>query len=90
MHEQKQFGFPIEITEYAIEVSRDTLENWQSEFLQLIWQVSGLALLLYIDSPQSKESDDRAEAKLDPILTKVDPHHARQLIKKIDTKYLRL
>ena len=33
---------------------RDTLENWQSEFLQLIWQVVALTYLWYIGSPQSK------------------------------------
>jgi hypothetical protein len=27
---------------------RDTFENWQSEFLQLIWQVAGLSYLWYI------------------------------------------
>lgn len=40
-------------------MSRDTLENWQSEFLQLVWQVAGLTYLLYVGSPQSKEEDDR-------------------------------
>jgi hypothetical protein len=34
---------------------RETLENWQSEFLQLIWQVVALTYLWYIGSPQSKE-----------------------------------
>jgi hypothetical protein len=52
---------------------RDTMENWQSEFLQLIWQVAGLAFLLYIGSPQSKEGDDRKEEKLDYIVEKLDP-----------------
>jgi hypothetical protein len=33
-------------SEYAIEMGRDTLENWQSEFLQLLWQVVGLAYFL--------------------------------------------
>ena len=33
---------------------RDTFENWQSEFLQLIWQVVGLAYFLYVGSPSSK------------------------------------
>jgi hypothetical protein len=47
-------------------MSRDTLENWQPEFLQLLWQV-GLALFLYVGSPQSKEGDDRKGAKLDEI-----------------------
>lgn len=27
---------------------------WQSEFLQLLWQIGGLAFLLYGGSPQSK------------------------------------
>jgi hypothetical protein len=49
-----------------------TLENWQSEFLQLIWQVAGLAFLYFWGSSQSKESDDRIEAKLDEILTRLD------------------
>ena len=45
-----------------------TFENWQSEFLQLIWQAAGLALLLFWGSSQSKESDERVEAKLDALL----------------------
>jgi hypothetical protein len=31
-----------------------TFESWHSEFLQLLWQVCGLAYLLYVGSPQSK------------------------------------
>jgi len=45
-----------------------TFENWQSEFLQLIWQAAGLALFYYWGSSQSRESDDRVEAKLDALL----------------------
>jgi hypothetical protein len=45
-----------------------TFENWQSEFLQLVWQAVGLALLLFWGSSQSKESDERIEAKLDALL----------------------
>jgi hypothetical protein len=41
------------IEEYTVMTMRDTFENWQSEFLQLIWQVAGLTYLLYIGSPQS-------------------------------------
>ena len=66
---------------------RDTLENWQSEFLQLIWQVAGLALLLYVGSPQSKESDDRVEAKLDAVLHRLDPENAERLIAEINATY---
>jgi hypothetical protein len=49
-----------------------TFENWQSEFLQLIWQAAGLAFLLFWGSSQSKESDERIEAKLDVLLTAMD------------------
>jgi hypothetical protein len=52
-----------------------TFENWQSEFLQLVWQAAGLALFYFWGSSQSKESDERVEAKLDRLLKEqgVDP-----------------
>jgi hypothetical protein len=72
-NEQQAHNQPIIFSDYFIEMMRDTMENWQSEFLQLIWQVAGLAFLLYIGSPQSKEGDDRKEEKLDYIVEKLDP-----------------
>src|SRR5262245_48086370 len=45
-----------------------TFENWQSEFLQLCWQAAGLALFYYWGSSQSREENDRIEAKLDLLL----------------------
>lgn len=45
-----------------------TFENWQSEFLQLIWQAAGLSFLLFWGSSQSKESDERLESKIDALL----------------------
>src|SRR5688500_12185873 len=54
--------------EYLDEMFRDTFENWRSEFLQLLWQVCGLAYFLYVGSPSSKENDDRVEAKIDALL----------------------
>jgi hypothetical protein len=85
--EQREHGQLAEFGAYAIEMSRDTLENWQSEFLQLLWQVAGLAMLYYFGSPQSKEGDDRKEAKLDAILRRLDPDTADQVIAKIDREY---
>jgi hypothetical protein len=85
--EQTANGHAIEISGYLNQVVRDTLENWQSEFLQLLWQVGGLAFLLYVGSPQSKEGDDRMEAKLDAVLRKLDPADAERLIREIDDKY---
>ena len=86
---QEQFAHrqPVEVSEFFIQTTRDTLENWQSEFLQLVWQVAGLALLLHVGSPQSKEGDDRMEAKLDAILRKVDRDGGDRLIDEIDRDY---
>jgi hypothetical protein len=52
-----------------------TLENWQSEFLQLVWQAAGLALFYYWGSSQSRDGDERLEAKVDELLRQagVDP-----------------
>ena len=85
--EQTAHGQPVETGGYTIEMLRDTFENWQSEFLQLMWQVGGLALFLYIGSPQSKEGSDRVEAKIDAILRKVDPRQADSTILALDRAY---
>lgn len=85
--EQQAHGQAISISGYSVEMLRDTMENWQSEFLQLIWQVGGLAILLHVGSPQSKEGDDRIEAKIDAILMRIDPD-AVETISKIDEDYM--
>lgn len=72
---------------YVVEMLRDTFENWQSEFLQLLWQVVGLTILLYVGSPQSKESEDRTEEMLKEILRKVDPKGADKILAEIDKRY---
>ena len=66
-----------------------TFENWQSEFLQLLWQVVGLAYFLYIGSPASKENDDRLEAKVDALLRMNGGEDAEKLIADLDAHYLR-
>src|SRR5918995_5861211 len=87
VNEQQAHQQPIEIGSYTVQMMRDTLENWQSEFLQLLWQVAGLAILLHVGSPQSKEGDDRMEAKLDAILLAVEPKKGDRLVKDIDDEY---
>jgi|SRR5687768_15787614 len=89
VNEQEAHRQPVEVNEYVVETLRDTLENWQSEFLQLIWQVAGLAFLLHLGSPQSKEGDERKEEKLDHILAAVDEKNADRIIKELDVKYPR-
>jgi len=84
--EQTQHGAAVEVSGYTIEMLRDTFENWQSEFLQLLWQVAGLTLLMYVGSPQSKESEQRTEAIIEEILKKVDPD-ADEKLKTLERKY---
>jgi hypothetical protein len=89
VNEQQAHGQAVEVSEYWIEILRDMFENWQSEFLQLIWQVAGLAFLLYVGSPQSKEGDERKEAKLDAILRSINKREGDDVVKELDRKYPR-
>ena len=82
VEEQKDHNQPIEFNGYFNVTFRDTTENWQSEFLQLVWQVAGLSLLWYVGSPQSKEGNDRVEEKIDFIIKRLDPDNAKQLPKE--------
>jgi hypothetical protein len=85
--EQAVHGAQPELAGWFVEMSRDTLENWQSEFLQLLWQVGGLAFLLFLGSPQSKEGSDRLEAKVDEIIRHLDPKGGERIIEQIDDDY---
>ena len=84
-----EHGQSPELSSYLVEMGRDTFENWQSEFLQLIWQVVGLAYFLYIGSPASKENDDRMEAKLDALLRMTGGREAEAVIADLDSHYMR-
>ena len=87
--EAREHGTMPEFREFVTEASRDTFENWQSEFLQLLWQVVGLAYFLYAGSPSSKENDDRMEAKLDALIRINAGEQADALIQKLDHEYAR-
>jgi hypothetical protein len=87
--EQQALHQAPSLTPYLVEMGRDTFENWQSEFLQLIWQVVGLAYFLYVGSPSSKENDDRTEAKLDALIRLQAGDKAEDIIAEIDRRYLR-
>jgi hypothetical protein len=65
------------------------MENWQSEFLQLIWQVAGLSILWYVGSAQSKEASDRLEEKVDLLIQKLDTENGEKLIQELDKRYPR-
>jgi hypothetical protein len=66
--EARQHGEEFLWSDFWPQFLASTFENWQSEFLQLIWQAVGLTLLFLWGSSQSKESDERIEAKLDALL----------------------
>jgi hypothetical protein len=67
-NEAEQHQQPFEWGDFLTQFASSTFENWQSEFLQLVWQAAGLSLLLFWGSSQSKESEERMEAKLDALL----------------------
>jgi hypothetical protein len=87
VNEQMAHNQPVMFSDYFVEMMRDTMENWQSEFLQLMWQVAGLSVLLYVGSPTSKEGDERKEAKLDYIIQKLDPESYSKMMKKWEEEY---
>jgi len=64
------------------------MENWQSEFLQLSWQIGGLMILFAVASPQDRIGEERKEKILEKLLevemSKEDYH---QFIKNLKEKY---
>src|SRR3712207_6343954 len=87
--EAASHGEEAEVSTYLMQMGRETFENWQSEFLQLLWQVLGLAYFLYVGSPASKENDDRLEAKIDALLRITGGQDGQKLIEGIDEHYMR-
>src|SRR5215210_1082311 len=85
--EAREHNQPIQFSDYLNATMRDTMENWQSEFLQLIWQVVGLSFLYYTGSPSSKEGDDRKEAKLDFIIKNIDPEKGADILAKLEKQF---
>lgn len=87
--EAAQHNEAPEMAQFLNQWGRDIFENWQSEFLQLLWQVVGLAYFLYVGSPSSKENDDRLEEKIDALLRQVAGERADGIISDLDTRFLR-
>ena len=88
--EARDHGQTPQFSAFVTQAARDTFENWQSEFLQLLWQVVGLAYFLYLGSPSSKENDDRLEAKIDELMRlQAGDEKGQRLIDRIDRDFLR-
>lgn len=70
--EQLEHGQPVEVGGFISDFSRATLENWQSEFLQLFSFVVLAALYIHKGSAESKDSDEKIEASLRRIEEKLE------------------
>ena len=70
--EQRTHGGAVEAGDFVASFAQSTLENWQSEFLQLFSFVVLSALLIHKGSAESKDSDDRMEQALNRIEKRLD------------------
>ena len=58
---------PLEVGDFLWQFWTSTLENWQSEFLQLLTFVVLTSCLVHRNSPESKDSDDEMQQALSRI-----------------------
>lgn len=68
---QKTHQQEIRVEEYMNEFTRATLENWQSEFLQLFTFVVLTTFLIHKGSHESKDSDEKMQQALSRIEAKI-------------------
>jgi hypothetical protein len=62
--QQHEHGESTEVGDFLAEFGQATLENWQSEFLQLFSFVVLAALYIHKGSAESKDGDEKLEASL--------------------------
>jgi hypothetical protein len=70
--QQREHNQPVEAGDFVAEFSQSTLENWQSEFLQLFSFVVLAALYIHKGSAESKDTEEKIEASLRRIETKLE------------------
>ena len=66
-NEQQEHGQALEVGQFLWQFWTSTLENWQSEFLQLLTFVVLTSFLIHRESPESRDSDDQMQQSLDRI-----------------------
>jgi uncharacterized protein DUF6766 len=66
-HEQAAHGQVTHFSDFWVEFGQSTLENWQSEFLQLFSFVVVAAVLIHRGSGESKDGTDRIEKAVNEI-----------------------
>jgi ABC-type phosphate/phosphonate transport system permease subunit len=67
----EQHGKFFEWGNFWVKFWSSTLQNWQSEFLQLFTFVILTSFLIHKNSHESKDSQERLERKVDEILKKI-------------------
>jgi uncharacterized protein DUF6766 len=76
--QQHAYGEPATASGFVIEFGQSTLENWQSEFLQLFSFVVLSAILIHRGSAESKDGPERMEQMLKDISRRLDELEAPQ------------
>ena len=66
-NEQQDHNQPLQVGSFLWQFWESTLENWQSEFLQLFSFVVLSALFIHKGSAESKDSDEQMQKSLDRI-----------------------
>jgi hypothetical protein len=88
VQDQQDHDQPVSMNLFWNEFIRQTAENWQSEFLQLSWQIGGLMILFAVASPQDKVGDQRKEKILEKILeTGMDKNEYDRFMQNLKEKY---
>jgi hypothetical protein len=62
--EQREHNQAVSMGDFVSQFTSSTMENWQSEFLQLFSFVTLAALYIHKGSAESKDSDEKMEASL--------------------------
>ena len=70
--EQRTHGETADVGGFVLDFGEATLENWQSEFLQLFSFVVLAAALIHRGSAESKDSEERIEELVRDIKRKLD------------------
>jgi branched-subunit amino acid ABC-type transport system permease component len=70
--EARAHGEPVAVSDYLVQFGQSTLENWQSEFLQLFSFVVFSAVLIHKGSAESKDTDEEMQATLRRIEKRLD------------------
>jgi len=70
--DQENHNQPARAGEFVIQFGEATLQNWQSEFLEAFGLIVLTAAYMHRGSGESRDSEDRIEAKIDRVLKKLD------------------